>query len=98
MRLEFSPYIAFQVKDYERAVEFYREVMGMDLVQVGETEAELKSGPITLYVEPDDLASAKVALQKAGCGLEATTTPEGHESCFVYDPFEMIFHLWQEQT
>jgi predicted enzyme related to lactoylglutathione lyase len=110
MRLEFSPYIAFHVKDYGRAVEFYRDVMGMQLIQAGEAEAEFKCGPITIFVEPgdqqkvffefktDDLASAKEAFVKAGCRLEATKTPEGQASCFVFDPFGMIFHLWQESS
>lgn len=42
MRLEFSPHRAFQVKDYKKAVSFFQQVMGMDLVRAGQYEAELK--------------------------------------------------------
>lgn len=108
MRFEFSPHIAFQVKDYEAAKVFYEQVMGMRLVRAGEDETEFRCGPITFYVEPgeqravffefktDDLAAASSALLKAGCRLEGTLTPEGEGSYFVHDPFGMVFHLWQE--
>jgi catechol 2,3-dioxygenase-like lactoylglutathione lyase family enzyme len=108
MRLEFSPHVAFQVKDYQNAIRFYTEVMGMKLVQANEREAELSCGPIMFYAEAsegkttffefktDDLSKAKIEFLAAGCRLEPETTPEGHESCYVYDPYGMVFHLFEE--
>jgi len=110
MKLTFSPYIAFQVENYTEAVRFYAEIMGMDLVHAGEGEAELRSGPITFYVEPgdqravffefktDDLAVAQEILRNAGCRIEPATTPEGNPSCFVYDPYGLIFHFWESDS
>ena len=110
MKFEFSPYIAFQVKDYARAVSFYEKVMGMQVAQATEGEAELRCGPITFYAEPgeerkvffefktDDLAAAKEALCTAGCIFKETKTPEGDLSYFVTDPFGMVFHLWQGEN
>ncbi len=33
MKFEFSPYIAVQVKNYDRAIAFYKNVMGMEFVE-----------------------------------------------------------------
>jgi len=107
MRLEFSPHVAFQVKEYQKAVKFYTEVMGMKLTKATESEAELSCGPITFYAEAsqnqttffefktDNLAKAKEEFVMAGCRLVPETTPEGHESCYVYDPYGLVFHLFE---
>ena len=110
MRLEFSPHVAFQVKDYPNAIRFYSEVMGMKLVEATEREAELKSGPMTFYAEAgekgtiffefktNNLAKAKEKFIEAGCRLVPETTPEGHESCYVYDPYGLVFHLFEDKS
>ena len=41
MRLEFSPYIAFRVKDCEKALGFREQVMGIQLIRAGGHEVKL---------------------------------------------------------
>jgi catechol 2,3-dioxygenase-like lactoylglutathione lyase family enzyme len=110
MRLEFSPHIAFQVKDYQNAIRFYSEVMGMKLVELKEGESEFSVGPLTFYAEAsdkgtvffefktDDLETAMQEFVAAGCRLVPETTPEGHASCYVYDPYGLVFHLFEEKS
>lgn len=111
MNLRFSPHVAFQVKDYQKAVSFYTDIMGMKLakaVDANKEEAELSCGPMTFYAAAgdkntvffefatDDLGTAKEEFLAAGCRLVPETTPEGHESCYVYDPYGLVFHLFQD--
>ena len=47
MSFTFNPYVAVQVNDYERAVRFYVDVMGMELVRQDDKEAALSNGGMT---------------------------------------------------
>jgi catechol 2,3-dioxygenase-like lactoylglutathione lyase family enzyme len=107
MAFEFSPHIAVEVKDWEKAVAFYRDVLGMELKRESKDEAELGCGLVTFYVENnpqqrtwlefrvDDVEAAKAALEAAGCEARATRTPEGSTSYLVSDPFGLRFHIFQ---
>ena len=44
MNFEISNHIAIQVKDYDKAVEHYQSVMGMEVISKGKNYAEVKSG------------------------------------------------------
>jgi catechol 2,3-dioxygenase-like lactoylglutathione lyase family enzyme len=45
MKFNFSPYIAIQVKDYEKAIDFYQRVLGMELTEIRGKDTYLKSYP-----------------------------------------------------
>jgi catechol 2,3-dioxygenase-like lactoylglutathione lyase family enzyme len=105
MTYTFSPHIAVQVTDFEKALEFYQSVLGMEIVEQGEDETSLRCGPITLHVENspkghtffefrvDDAEAAREELERAGC----TTAPTHLErSYLVADPFGLKFHVWEE--
>jgi catechol 2,3-dioxygenase-like lactoylglutathione lyase family enzyme len=108
MIFEFSPHIAFQVKDYDKAIEFYEKTLGMKVLEKTENETAFRSGPLTFYVENtpkgntffefsvQDLESARNLLVEQGCILKETVTPEGDKSYFVFDPYGMKFHLFQK--
>jgi catechol 2,3-dioxygenase-like lactoylglutathione lyase family enzyme len=107
MKFEFSPHIAVGVSQYQRAVEFYQGVLGMDLKHRKEGETELACGAVTFYIEDDparrtwlefrvaDVEAARMQLEEAGCQLSPTSTPEGERSYMVTDPFGMRFHVYQ---
>ena len=42
MKFEFSPHIAFQVKDYVKAKDFYEKILGMEIISTSETETHFK--------------------------------------------------------
>ncbi len=105
MKFEFSPYIAVQVKDYDKAIDFYRRVLGMQLVEVKGNDTYLKSGPLCFVFEnaPEGksvffefkLSGVKEAgqlLEKEGCKV---TQVYNEKSMMFSDPFGMNFHLWE---
>lgn len=108
MNFEFSPHIAIQVKNYEAAVDFYENILGLKLVHQDANESEFRCGGIALHVERNDdantffefkvenIAEAVTQLKKIGCKVTGTSTPEGFQSYIVSDPFGMKFHLWEE--
>lgn len=108
MAFRFSPHIAFQVRDYKNAVAFYESVMGMQVVNRGSRETELRCGDITFYVEDDpagelylefsvdELSAAVQRLRENGCTLSEVDVPEVHGSSYIVrDPFGLKFHLFQ---
>jgi catechol 2,3-dioxygenase-like lactoylglutathione lyase family enzyme len=107
MTFEFSPHIAFQVNNYDSAIEFYEKTMGMKIIESTENETAFRCGNITFYVENtpkgntffefvvEDLEKARDLLEEQGCTIKETVTPEGNKSYFVFDPYGLKFHLWQ---
>ena len=105
MKFEFSPYIAFQVKDYKDAVEFYKNVLGMETVKDGENETHLKCGPINFFVENssdgntffefkvEDIKKARQLLEQNRCKV---TQEYSEKSLMFADPYGMKFHIWQD--
>ena len=51
MKFEYSPYIALQVKDHEKAVDFYKRVLGMEFIEAGNNDTYLKTGVMTFVFE-----------------------------------------------
>lgn len=106
MPLEFSPNIALEVTDRDRAVALYRDVLGMRHVGEENGEAVLKSGPMTFYVgespqgrvyfefKTTDLAQTRAALLNAGCEL---TQEHSAKSLMFADPFGLRFHVYEAE-
>ena len=108
MKFKFSPHIAFHVRDYDRAVEFYENVLGLKQVYHDENETEFECGPIHLYAENNeagmtlfefevnDLDEAVATLVENRCAAVETSTPEGDRSFMITDPFGLKFHLFEK--
>ena len=108
MSFTFNPYVAVQVNNYERAVQFYVEVLGMELVRQDEQEAELRNGGMTFFIENkpggsiffefkvDDLDAARESLEQAGCQISPSHTAEGDPSVIARDPYGMLFHVFSD--
>lgn len=108
MQFAFHPYVAVQVNDYQRAVRFYVDVMGMELVRQDENEAELRNGEMTFFIENkpggsiffefkvEDLEAARQSLEQAGCQISPTHTEEGNPSFIARDPYGMLFHFFAD--
>ena len=103
MKFEFSPHIAFQVKDYDNAKEFYEKVLGMEIISTSENETHFKKGNMNFYMERsdsgstffefkvDDVKAARAELEKEGCKV---TQEYSDKSIMIADPFGMKFHIW----
>lgn len=103
MNYTFSPHIAIQVKDYDKAKEFYGKVLGMEVVSTSDKETHFKKDGINFYMEAsdtgftffefkvDDVRSAKEELEKNGCKV---TQEYSEKSVMLADPFGMRFHIW----
>jgi len=107
MKFEFSPYVAIQVGNHAKAVDFYKRVLGMDFVEERGNDAYLDKDGINFVFEnnpegigsvffefkTDNLAEAKQALLAENC----TITQEYNEHSIMFsDPFGMNFHVWEE--
>ena len=98
---KFLPHIAFQVKNYDEAVDFYQKVLGLSFISRKENETILKCGDVTFYVENspngntflafevDNLEEARKALIAAG----AKVSEYVDGGYMVSDSFGLKFHL-----
>lgn len=105
MKFEFSPHVAFQVKDYDKAREFYEKVLGMEIVTTSENETHFKKGEMNFYMENsetnltffefkvEDVNAAKTELENSGCKV---TQIYSDKSIMFADPYGMRFHVWEE--
>ena len=108
MEFRISKNIGFQVKDVERAKEFYSNVFGFEepaQKEVEEVEFRTKNnsiylihgneslGPI-LEVVVHNLEEAKRHFVENGC--EIVRWHGKGKDCYVKDPFGMVFNVWEE--
>ncbi len=107
MKFEFSPYIAIQTENHAKAVEFYKNVMGMEFVDSKGNDTYLNkdginfvfennpegAGSVFFEFKTDNLAEAKEALEKADCNVLQVY---GEHSIMFSDPYGMNFHVWED--
>lgn len=105
MKFEFSPHIAFQAKDYEKAKEFYEKVLGMEVVKTSEKETHFTKSGMNFYMENsdsgltffefkvEDIKEAKQELEKNGCRISQIYS---EKSIMFADPYGMRFHVWED--
>jgi catechol 2,3-dioxygenase-like lactoylglutathione lyase family enzyme len=108
MKFEFSPYIAVQVKDNDKAIDFYKRVLGMDFIEQKGNDTYLKSGPINFCIENapqgahanvffefkvENVKEARELLESEGCRV---TCINNEKSIMFIDPYGMRFHVWEE--
>ncbi|HLO10678.1 MAG TPA: VOC family protein, partial [Pseudoneobacillus sp.] len=101
---QLTNYIAVQVKDYEKALNFYENIIGMKLQRSFKNETKFTIGGNHFFIENsedgnvffeyavDNFHHAIEMLLDYGCEI----TKEYHEkSVMVSDPFGMMFHLFE---
>lgn len=108
MKFEFSPYIAVQVKDNDKAIDFYKRVLGMQLTEQKGNDTYMKSGPVNFCFENapkgahvnvffefkvDSVNEARQLLENEGCEV---TEVYSEKSLMFKDPYGMRFHVWEE--
>lgn len=96
--------IAIGVKDYEKAIEFYENIIGMQKEEMMQNEAKFSISGTNFYIEEsdqnntffefavEDFESTKKTLLDNGCTI---TEEFSNTSVMVKDPFGMKFHLFQ---
>lgn len=105
MKFEYSPHIAINVKDRDKAGEFYKRVLGMEFVEEKHGDLNFKAGPLNLYFaegqpgqtffefKVDSVAEARALLESEGCKI---THEYSEKSIMVSDPYGFNFHIWEE--
>jgi predicted dithiol-disulfide oxidoreductase (DUF899 family)/predicted enzyme related to lactoylglutathione lyase len=96
--------IAFQVTNYEKAVTFYKEVLGMTVRNTHDNETHFSLGGTNFYVEDskdgntffdlacEDIEHMKDKLLREGCKI---TKEYSHNSLMIADPYGFKFHLFE---
>lgn len=106
MRFKFSRCLALETPDFNRALDFYQNVIGLEVVRREGSTFELKAGQFRLFIDKGEtmgpvmeflvleLDKARDRLIKAGCKVVRW---EGKgKCCFMSDPFGFIFNLYEE--
>ncbi len=107
MKIRMSPNIAIRHKDYDRAVDFYANVIGFKNRSSDPDLADFDANPINLYVLADDefsgpvlelfvddLETARDHLVANGCKILRWRGKR--QDCYIQDPFGVIYNLWEE--
>jgi catechol 2,3-dioxygenase-like lactoylglutathione lyase family enzyme len=95
--------VLIQTEDLDAARAFYEHHLGLAVFMNEETIVGLEAGAFRLFLDRgpkygpvfeffvDDLATAKVELQSAGCVIEAEDPMV--PKCYVRDPFGLTFNI-----
>jgi catechol 2,3-dioxygenase-like lactoylglutathione lyase family enzyme len=108
---KFSNCVCLSTPEHDRAVDFYRNVLGLAVKQSSSDSVELSADPYRLYIDRSDShgnQSLGMVLELSVPDLEAARTElekagctvvrwEGKgKDCYVRDPFGVVFNLWEE--
>ena len=106
MPYKFSVCMCLQHPERDKALAFYRDILGLPVVTETSEEAELDAAPFRLFLddrEPrewimelivPDLEAAREELVAAGCSVERW---EGKgKVCYIRDPFGQLYNIWEE--
>ncbi|WP_163099215.1 DUF899 family protein [Peribacillus alkalitolerans] len=98
--------IAIGVREYEKAIPFYRDILGFKLEQSFENETKFSMSGTNFYLEKSSdnnthfefsvthIDSAKTLLLENGCTI---TKVYSDKSVMIADPFGMKFHLFESK-
>ena len=105
MSYRLSKNINFETPNLEEAVQFYHEVLGLPIKEMGKDWARFDAGGINMFITRgrslgpitefvvEDLKKAKNDLLEKGCTV---VTWEGKgKPCYMKDPFGFVFNLWE---
>jgi predicted enzyme related to lactoylglutathione lyase len=107
MEFRITKHIAVTVRNYVKAVAFYRDTLGWELVKEGQKETQFKKGDTNFYIEEeemrpyavffeyevDDIEAAKAKLLSEGCTITREYKPQ---SIMFSDTFGMNFHVYEK--
>ena len=105
MKFEYSPNIALNVKDRDKAGEFYKNVLGMNFVEDKNGDLQFTAGAMNFYFaegkpgqtffefKVDNVKEARELLEKEGCKV---THEYSDKNVMISDPYGMNFHIWEE--
>ncbi len=106
MPYKFSRCISFQTSESIAAVEFYRAVLGFEVVEKLDMCVELRAGQNRIFVESGEspvtvhelivpnLDAARADLLANGCDVIKW---EGKgKDCYIRDPFGFMFNIWED--
>lgn len=105
MKFTFSPYIAIQIKNYEKALGFYENILGMEISETKPDETYFKKDGINFCMENSDagfvffefkvdsVKEATELLENEGCRV---TQVYSEKSIMIADPYGMKFHIWED--
>jgi len=105
MSYRISDNINIETPNLEEAVEFYSEVLGLRIAEMGNDWARFDTGKVNFYISRgrtlgpiteyhvEDLEKAKSDLMVKGC----TVVKWGGKGkpCYIKDPFGFVFNLWE---
>jgi predicted dithiol-disulfide oxidoreductase (DUF899 family)/predicted enzyme related to lactoylglutathione lyase len=98
--------IAIGVKDYENAISFYKNVLGMKVEQTFGNETKFTLSGTNFFIENspennvhfefavEDIVSTKILLLENGCQITKEYSPQ---SVMIEDPFGIKFHLFESK-
>ena len=106
MKYKFSRCLAMEHSNSKELIEFYRDKIGLDMVDNDGGDVEFDTKPVRLFVNQaekqalifellvDDLDKAKEDLASKGCKILQW---EGKgKTCYARDPFGFIFNVWED--
>jgi catechol 2,3-dioxygenase-like lactoylglutathione lyase family enzyme len=108
---KFSNCVCLSAPQQEKAVAFYRDVIGLEVIARQDNSVEFAAAPYRLFVDQSDahgLLAAGMVLELKVPNLEAAREElvaagceilrwEGRgKDCYVRDPFGGVFNLWEE--
>ncbi len=105
MSYRLSGNINIETPNLEEAIQFYSEVLGLRIAEMGNNWARFDTGKLNLYIScgptlgpitefhVEDLDKAKNRLIEKGCTVVKW---EGKgKPCYIRDPFGFVFNLWE---
>ena len=109
MEFRMTKHIALNVRDYEKAIPFYRDVLGWELIKTTDKESHFKKGDTNFYTEKadekpyavffeyevDDISAVKDKLLSEGCVIR---TAYSEKSIMFTDPYGTNFHVYEKGT
>lgn len=98
--------IAVAVRDYEKAIPFYKDILGMNVVETFDNETQMEICGTNFFIEDhlenqvflefavDKIEEAKAQLLEHGCEV---TKEYSQTSIMVSDPYGLKFHVYEIQ-
>lgn len=107
MQFRMTKHIAINVRDYQKAIPFYRDTLGWEVIKEGVNETHFVKGDTNFYIEEtdgkpyevffeyevDDMESVRAKLLSEGCKISQIYSPQ---SIIFSDAYGMNFHVYQK--
>ncbi|UCG62845.1 MAG: hypothetical protein JSV52_06060 [Candidatus Zixiibacteriota bacterium] len=108
MPYKFSRCFAMEHPQSTELIRFYREQIGLKIVEAGPDQVEFGTDPVRLFVNQGDqqtlifelivpdLEKAREDLTAKGC--EILRWEGKGKTCYVRDPFGFVFNIWEDPS